>query len=86
MFEVLAYAADEAQSNSGGRATVAFEHDGSVSVEDDGRGTNTRRADDGHVIRKPVMATRDLRFLDDPGAQLLPDGHPTRGIGRGRPQ
>lgn len=80
VLEVLAYTADEASSNSGGRATVTFEDDGSVSVEDDGRGTDTRRADDGHVIRKPVMSTRDLRFFNDPGAQLLPDGSPRRGI------
>lgn len=80
VLEVLAYAADEARSNSGGRATVTFEYDGSVSVVDDGRGTDTRRAGDGRVIRKPVMATRDLRFFDDPAAQLLPDGCPRRGI------
>ncbi len=80
VFEVLAYAADEAESNGAGRATVRFERDGSVSVADDGRGTNTRRADGGCVIRKPVMATPDLRFFDDPSAELLPDGHPRRGI------
>jgi topoisomerase-4 subunit B len=80
VFEVLAYAVDEADSNGGGRATVTVRPDGSVRVADDGRGTDTRRTDDGLVVRKPVMATRDLRFFDDPGAQCLPDGHPRRGI------
>jgi DNA gyrase subunit B len=32
------------------------------------------------VIRKPVMATKDLRFFDAPPAQRLPDGHPRRGM------
>lgn len=32
------------------------------------------------MIRKPVMATRDLRFFDTPSAQVLPDGHPRRGM------
>jgi topoisomerase IV subunit B len=26
------------------------------------------------------MSSKDLRFFDFPGAQLLPDGHPRRGI------
>ena len=26
------------------------------------------------------MATKDLRFFDHPDAQLLPDGHPRRGM------
>ncbi|MFF0220538.1 hypothetical protein [Streptomyces vinaceus] len=26
------------------------------------------------------MATKDLRFFDHPEAQLLPDGHPRRGM------
>ncbi len=54
--------------------------DGSVRVVDDSRGTDTRRSDDGSVVRKPVMATLDLRFFDHPGAQSLPDGHPRRGL------
>jgi topoisomerase-4 subunit B len=38
-----------------------------------------RRFDDeGRAIKKPVMATKDLRFFDLPGAQQLPDGHPRR--------
>lgn len=46
-FEVLAYAADKAHRISGGRASVTFEHDGSVRVEDDGRGTDTRERTTG---------------------------------------
>jgi topoisomerase-4 subunit B len=80
VFEVLAYAADEAESNGGGSAVVTLAADGSVSVADDGRGTDTRRTEDGAVIRKPVMATRDLRFFDNPGAEVLQDGHPRRGM------
>lgn len=80
MFEVLAYAADEAESQGGGSATVTLVEDGSVRVVDDGRGTDTRRDEDGVVVKKPVMATPDLRFFDDPSAQSLPDGHPRRGM------
>jgi topoisomerase-4 subunit B len=80
VFEVLAYTADEAESNGGGSAMVTLAADGSVSVADDGRGTDTRRTEDGAVIRKPVMATRDLRFVDNPGAEVLPDRHPRRGM------
>jgi len=32
------------------------------------------------VIKKPVLATRDLRFFDDPDAETLPDGHARRGM------
>jgi DNA gyrase subunit B len=77
---VIAYAADEAGSSGGGRCAVTFRRDGSVSVSDDGRGTDTRRDSHGRVVKKPVMSTKDLRFFDSPGAQLLPDGHPRRGI------
>lgn len=80
VFEVLAYAADEAASNGEGRATVTLTADGSVRVLDDGRGTDTRRSDEGLVVRKPVMATPDLRFFEHPSAQSLPDGHPRRGL------
>ena len=80
VLEVIAYAADEARVHGGGRCIVNFHHNGSVSVSDDGRGTATRRDGSGHVMRKPVMSTKDLRFFDAPGAQLLPDGHSRRGI------
>jgi DNA gyrase subunit B len=51
-----------------------------VSVSDDGRGTDTRFDDRGRAVKKPIMATKDLRFFDLPDAQLLPDGHPRRGV------
>jgi topoisomerase-4 subunit B len=80
ILEVIAYAADEAESGNGGRCAVILRSDGSVSVSDDGRGTATRVDDHGQAVRKPVMTTKDLRFFDFPAAQLLPDGHPRRGI------
>jgi len=48
-------------------------------VADDGRGTDTRRDDDGRLVRKPVMATKDLRFFDRDCA-VLPDGSTRRGM------
>jgi DNA gyrase subunit B len=78
--EVIAYAADEAECNNGGRCIVTLHPDGSVSVADDGRGTDTRFDDHGQVVKKPIMATKDLRFFDFPRTQELPDGHPRRGI------
>jgi topoisomerase-4 subunit B len=80
ILEVLAYAAEEAESNAGGRSTLTLHPDGSVSVADNGRGTATRVDDRGQTVKKPIMATKDLRFFDFPDAQLLPDGHPRRGM------
>jgi topoisomerase-4 subunit B len=81
ILEVLAYAADEAESSGrAGRGIVTLHPDGSVSVADDGRGTDTRVNAAGQVIRKPVMGSKDLRFFDDPDAEWLPDGHARRGI------
>jgi len=81
ILEVLAHAADEAESSGrAGCGIVTLHADGSVSVADDGRGTDTRVDAAGQVIRKPVMATKDLRFFDDPDTEWLPDGHPRRGM------
>ncbi len=80
VLEVLAYAADEAEAHHAGSATVTLEADETVTVADDGRGTDTRRTDAGVVVKKPVMATPDLRFFDGPGIELLADGHRRRGI------
>ncbi|QKW07138.1 ATP-binding protein [Streptomyces sp. NA04227] len=80
ILEVVAYAADEAEDNGGGRCRVTLHDDGFVSVADDGRGTDTRLDHRGEVVKKPIMATRDLRFFDHPEAQALPDGHPRRGM------
>ncbi len=80
ILEVVAYAADEAEYNSGGRCVVTLHADGSVSVSDDGRGTDTRTDDQGRQVKKPIMASKDLRFFDFPDAQRLPDGHPRRGM------
>ncbi len=80
ILEVIAYPADEAEGTTSGRCVVTLHGDGSVSVSDNGRGTDTRYDDHGQQIKKPVMATRDLRFFDLPDAQLLPDGYPRRGM------
>lgn len=81
VLEVVAYAADEAECNtSRSRCVVTLHPDGSVSVADDGRGTDTRLDDDGRPVKKPIMASKDLRFFDSPEAQRLPDGHPRRGM------
>ncbi len=80
ILEVIAYPADEAVSTASGHCTVTLHADGSVSVADNGRGTDTRLDADGNPIKKPVMATKDLRFFDSPAAEALPDGHPRRGM------
>jgi topoisomerase IV subunit B len=80
ILEVIAYAADEAASTGTGRCIVRLYRDGSVSVADGGRGTDTRFDDQGRPVRKPIMATRDLRYFDHPDAERLPDGHPRRGM------
>jgi len=80
VLEVLAYAADEAECTGAGKAIVRVHADGSVSVTDSGRGTDTRAGNRGRVVRKPVMTSKDLRFFDFPRAALLPDGHPRCGM------
>ncbi|WP_222594189.1 ATP-binding protein [Terrabacter aerolatus] len=81
ILEVLAYANDEAESQGRpGHAIVIHQASGRVTVDDDGRGTDTRRDGDGRVLRKPVMATPDVRFIDQSHAPLLPDGLPRRGM------
>ncbi len=81
ILEVIAYAADEAESNGKtGRCVVTLHDDGSVSVADNGRGTDTRYDEQGRPIKKPVMSTKDLRYFEQPDAQVLPDGYPRRGM------
>lgn len=80
ILEVLAYAAEEAEARGGGTCRVTLHADGSVSVADDGRGTQTRVDDAGRARRKPVMATADLRLFEAPAPPLLPDGRARRGM------
>ncbi|WP_447647187.1 ATP-binding protein [Microbacterium forte] len=81
ILEVLAYADDEAAGLGRiGHVVVSISRDGSVSVADDGRGTDTRTDGGGDIVRKPVMATRDVRFFESASAPLLPDGLPRRGM------
>jgi DNA gyrase subunit B len=75
VLEVMAYSADE-----GAECVVTLHGDGSVTVTDNGRGTDTRRDGPGRPIRKPVMATPDLRYFEHPDPPRLADGHPRRGL------
>ncbi|MEU6370028.1 hypothetical protein ABZ876_30975 [Streptomyces sp. NPDC046931] len=59
---------------------ITLYRDGSLSVVDDGRGTDTRVDEHGRIVKKPVMASKDLRFFDSPHAERLPDGYPRRGM------
>ncbi|MET9686788.1 ATP-binding protein [Streptomyces coeruleorubidus] len=78
--EVVAYVADEAESGHGGLCQITLHPDGSVAVADNGRGTDTRLDELGRIVKKPVMATKDLRFFDNPDAPPLPDTHIRRGM------
>lgn len=80
VLEVLAYAADEAEHTGRPHCAVTLYPDGSIEIADSGRGTDTRLDESGRPVRKPVMATKDLRFFDCPDAPLLPDGYPRRGV------
>ncbi|MER7514594.1 ATP-binding protein [Streptomyces lavendulae] len=80
ILEVVAYAADEAEAGHGGLCQIVQYPDGSVAVADNGRGTDTRLDELGRVVKKPVMATKDLRFFDKPDAPSLPDTHIRRGM------
>ena len=81
ILEVVAYPEDEAESaGHRGACTVTLHTDGSVAIEDNGRGTDTRVDEHGQLIKKPIMATQDLRFFANPATPLLPDGNPRRGM------
>lgn len=81
ILEVLAYAVDEAEHHGRpAHITITVHSDGSVSVADNGRGTDTRTDDQGRTVRKPVMATKDIRFFDSRENVGLPDGLPRRGM------
>ena len=53
VLEVLAYADDEAESaGQHGQCTVTLHEDGSTSIADNGRGTDTRVDEHGNVVKK----------------------------------
>ena len=80
VLEVLAYADEEAADRGETGSVQVAVHDGEVSIVDDGRGTDTRQDESGVIVRKPVMATKDVRFFDASTPPLLPDGRPRRGM------
>lgn len=81
LLEVAAHPADEAEDRgTRGLCTVTAHADGSWSVADGGRGTDTRLDSAGRPVKKPVMSTKDLRFFEGPAAELLPDGFARRGM------
>lgn len=80
VLEVVAYAVDEALHGTTSRIWVTVHGDRSISVGDDGRGTQVRYDETGRATVKPIMSTRDLRFFEVEGAPVLPDGHPRCGI------
>jgi topoisomerase IV subunit B len=77
--EVLAYVNDESEFSGRSACEVRLFTDGSVSVTDQGRGTDTHRRAE-KTVRKPIMSTRDLRFFDAADPPLLPDGTARRGM------
>ena len=80
VLEVLAYSRDEALDTGRGAGGVTLHAGGSITVADDGRGTETRYDGDGSPVRKPVMATKDLRFFDASRPPALPDDRHPRGV------
>lgn len=80
LLEALAYPAEEAAVLGRGRCEIVLLPDGSVRLTDDGRGTATVPDRAGRAVRKPVMATQDVRFFATVDAPLLPDGRPRRGM------
>lgn len=80
VLEVLAYALDEVVQGSTRSIEVRRHDDGSWSVRDDGRGTDTRLDARGVPVVKPVMATADLRFFDVDGGEVLADDSPRAGM------
>lgn len=81
ILEVLAYANEEAEHlGRVGSAQVIVNSEGLVTITDDGRGTDIRLDRDGHLVRKPVMATQDVRFFGADNAPRLPDGLPRQGM------
>jgi len=75
VLEVLAYPLDEAVPEGTTTWTrVVLHRDGSITVEDNGRGTDTRYDEAGVPMVKPIMATQDLRFFGVADAEVLPDG------------
>lgn len=68
--ETLAYFVDAAaQTLINARCVVTLHSDGSISLKDNGTGTET-----------PGIATKDPEYFDSPGTELLSDGFSRRGL------
>jgi topoisomerase-4 subunit B len=80
VLEVLAYAVDEAIEGTTDRVDVTRHAEGSISVADNGRGTQVRYSDAGVPMVKPIMSTQDLRFFGVNDAPVLPDGRVRSGM------
>ncbi|MGJ9412593.1 hypothetical protein ACHAAC_07765 [Aeromicrobium sp. CF4.19] len=80
VLEVLAYPLDEALDGLTRHVWIERHDDGSVTICDDGRGTDTRTDATGAPVVKPIMATPDLRFLDAVDAPVLADGRSRSGL------
>ncbi|MFX4272545.1 hypothetical protein ACQBAR_05125 [Propionibacteriaceae bacterium Y1685] len=81
LLEVLAHPVDEAESTGIKGSVMIITHpDGSISLADNGRGTDTRFDGNGLAVRKPIMSTADVRYFDREPPVLLADGRPRRGM------
>ena len=81
ILEVLAYSVDEAGKNLvDAQSVVTLHADNSVSISDNGSGTDARYDGSGNSSVSQVMALKDPRFFDSPGTELLSDGFSRRGI------
>lgn len=70
ILEVLAYSVDEAGKNLvDAQCVVTLHNDNSVSITDNGTGTE-----------KPGIAAKDPEYFDSPGTELLRDGFSRRGL------
>ncbi|HET8836508.1 MAG TPA: hypothetical protein VFN08_17410, partial [Gemmatimonadales bacterium] len=70
---MIAYAADEApNTGTAARCFVSLHNDGSVSVADNGRGTDTRYDEQGQPIKKPVRQPRTSGISISPTPNCSP--------------
>ena len=78
VLEVIAYPDDEAESaGRRGSCTVTLHPDGSIAIDGQRpRHRHPRRRRRQRSMKKPIMATEDLRFFADPAARCSPTAIP----------